>query len=559
MIRYLLKLLRTQTSKLVTYSLINSGCFFMLVLAVLLVPNSSQAFQKDDAVVAQNKGPGKHVIVRSSSGISDPWEATVTGSVPNGARGVIQQGPERRNNLLWYKVEWQTLGANLVGWSAETVTVDGCKVIGPAAKADRRDAITEALFRIIPHTDTNHDYNGYGCFPSKQDGYIGGHSGWDVQTITVGGIETADEPFYSLTPGIVIKVIKAEKGNLNKTSVIAIYNEACDKTTLYLHAREIDPSIINSVDKYIDKRKYLGIQGGTGLWHLATARQREEYKGKEESFREHVHIEVIEGDLREKEEQRPARGAYQSIDPIPYLYRWVNGDLKAGFLPWDINHDGDVDIFDFFKVLMSILGSFRGEYDSRCDVNSDGTVNTADLAEVKEHFGDPPPGSPNISIRNRIDGITKHADQFFIGGTVVSPEMVQQLLDITRKEDNGSIHFKQGIAILESLLAEMLSEVMIPEKTVLFANYPNPFNPETWIPYHLAKDTEVTVKIYDATGALVRRLEMGYQKAGYYTNPKRAVYWDGKNELGERVASGVYFYTLKAGDCTATRKMIVRK
>ena len=99
----------------------------------------------------------------------------------------------------------------------------------------------------------------------------------------------------------------------------------------------------------------------------------------------------------------------------------------------------------------------------------------------------------------------------------------------------------------------------VPKETELLSNYPNPFNPETWIPYQLSKSAEVTVTIHAVDGRLIRTLALGHQPAGVYQSKSRAVYWDGRNELGEPVASGVYFYTLKAGDFTATRKMLIRK
>ncbi len=99
----------------------------------------------------------------------------------------------------------------------------------------------------------------------------------------------------------------------------------------------------------------------------------------------------------------------------------------------------------------------------------------------------------------------------------------------------------------------------LPAETSLLPNYPNPFNPETWIPYRLAKPAEVSVSIYSADGKLVRTLALGHQPAGIYQNRHRAAYWDGTNEQGEPVASGVYFYTLKAGDFSATKKMLMRK
>ena len=99
----------------------------------------------------------------------------------------------------------------------------------------------------------------------------------------------------------------------------------------------------------------------------------------------------------------------------------------------------------------------------------------------------------------------------------------------------------------------------IPAKTELLLNYPNPFNPETWIPYRLAADANVTVTIYDLSGGVVRRLPVGYRVAAVYESREKAVYWDGRTEFGERVASGIYFYHLSAGNYSATRKMVISK
>ena len=98
-----------------------------------------------------------------------------------------------------------------------------------------------------------------------------------------------------------------------------------------------------------------------------------------------------------------------------------------------------------------------------------------------------------------------------------------------------------------------------PKETALLPNYPNPFNPETWIPYKLSKAAEVTITIYAIDGSLIRTLTLGHQPVGTYQSKSRAAYWDGKNEVGEPVASGVYFYTLSAGEFTATRKMFIKK
>lgn len=95
--------------------------------------------------------------------------------------------------------------------------------------------------------------------------------------------------------------------------------------------------------------------------------------------------------------------------------------------------------------------------------------------------------------------------------------------------------------------------------TALLPNYPNPFNPETWIPYQLANASDVQIAIYDTKGAIVKKLALGHQSAGYYTGRNRAAYWDGRNGLGENVVSGVYFYQLQADEISPMRKMVILK
>ena len=114
--------------------------------------------------------------------------------------------------------------------------------------------------------------------------------------------------------------------------------------------------------------------------------------------------------------------------------------------------------------------------------------------------------------------------------------------------------YLRGIAVLEQLLAELT-----PKETALLPNYPNPFNPETWIPYHLTHAADVQITIYDINGIMVRRLELGHQPAGYYTDRSKAAYWDGRNTGGELVASGVYFYQLHAKNYSTTRRMVIVK
>ena len=209
--------------------------------------------------------------------------------------------------------------------------------------------------------------------------------------------------------------------------------------------------------------------------------------------------------------------------------------VEERLLTGDVNRDGVVNILDLIRVAQQ-LGK-RVPPNSPVDINGDGVVNIFDLTLVAQGIGKSTAAAPAGATR-RVDAATIEA---WIAGA--------------RLADDGSIAFRQGIANLESLLASLI----IPQKTALLANYPNPFNPETWIPYQLAVPAEVTLTIYDIGGQLVRRLDVGHQAAGMYQSLGRAAYWDGWNGRGESVASGLYFYTLRAGEFAATRKMLIRK
>ncbi len=215
----------------------------------------------------------------------------------------------------------------------------------------------------------------------------------------------------------------------------------------------------------------------------------------------------------------------------------VGGDASATPV-WDVNGDGTTNILD----LVLISGDFGkpAASNSRNDVNGDGVINILDLIVVAQHLGESTGAAAPLHVA--------------IGDLELNPATIQAWIEHAEAEDDGSIRFREAIANLQQLLA-----ALIPAETALLHNYPNPFNPETWIPYQLAESAEVTVHIYAASGVLVRTLALGHQAPGIYQRRSRAVYWDGKNEVGESVASGVYFYTLTAGDFTATRKMLIRK
>ena len=191
-----------------------------------------------------------------------------------------------------------------------------------------------------------------------------------------------------------------------------------------------------------------------------------------------------------------------------------------------------------------------GDSHSRVDVNDDGIVNILDLIEVamSADWG----GASTLTKVRNANAASLSAPSMVAEN--LTPATIQAWIDLAQVEHDGSAIFEVGIANLEGLLVSR-----IPSETKLLLNYPNPFNPETWIPYQLAEATQVTVMIHTMNGSLVRTLELGHQAAGTYKSKSQAAYWDGRNEFGEQVASGLYFYTLTAGDFSATHKMLVRK
>lgn len=200
----------------------------------------------------------------------------------------------------------------------------------------------------------------------------------------------------------------------------------------------------------------------------------------------------------------------------------------------DVNGDGVVNIFD----LVSVASHFgkRGE-NLATDVNRDGIVDVRDLVLVAGRFGEAaaaPSAQPQAAI--------------------LSAAAVRQWLTDAKALETTDPIMRQGVMVLQQLLASLT-----PTETQLLPNYPNPFNPETWIPYRLAQDAFVTLTIYDGAGWVVRAIDLGHQTAAFYENRSQAIYWDSRNQVGEQVASGVYFYHLSAGDYSATRKMLILK
>ena len=210
-------------------------------------------------------------------------------------------------------------------------------------------------------------------------------------------------------------------------------------------------------------------------------------------------------------------------------------DTESPPITADVNNDGSVNILDLI-LIASELGNAGTNL--AVDVNRDGVVSILDLvlaAGMFEEAAAAPPAQPQVPE------------------ALTAVEVQGWLTDARALQVRDPI-MKRGFLVLEQLLISLT-----PRETELLPNYPNPFNPETWIPYRLAEDAFVTLIIYDLSGRLVRTLEVGHRIASVYENRSKAIYWDGRNEVGEQVASGVYFYNLSTRNYSATRKMLVVK
>ena len=208
------------------------------------------------------------------------------------------------------------------------------------------------------------------------------------------------------------------------------------------------------------------------------------------------------------------------------------------FPPWDVNRDGVVNIIDLVLVGQYFGEDITAPVAPNPDVNGDGVVNIQDIVLVGQHFGEVYSSAAPSKDIWRID-----------------PQYLQVLIQIHSVLETEPSTDPNLIAT-RNLIRRLMANVEIG-KTAVFQNYPNPFNPETWIPYQLAEDSEVTIRIYNSAGRLIRILDLGYKEAGLYVTRDVAAHWDGMSDSGERSANGVYFFSIQAGSYSATKKMIV--
>ena len=310
-----------------------------------------------------------------------------------------------------------------------------------------------------------------------------------------------------------------------------------------------DPAVLEAVE--VNKGDFLESRGGTtffqkGAIDNATGKITDlssvDLTGK--GCDRHRHTAV--SDVLSKNNRRSEIGHYRTSqlgaitgDQIAAESYEIVITITGALIIGDVNRDGQISVLD-----MILIAQYLGETapaNAKVDINNDGVISILDLILVAQRLGESTAtAAPSVMAINSINELT--------------PAVVQAWIERAELENDGSIAFQQGIANLQRLLASL-----VPEETTLLPNYPNPFNPETWIPYHLANPSHVTIILYNAQGTIVRQLKLGHQHAGYYTNKHRAAYWDGRNELGERVASGIYFYQLQAGNISHLKKLVILK
>ena len=275
---------------------------------------------------------------------------------------------------------------------------------------------------------------------------------------------------------------------------------------------------------------------------------------------------VIAGDAGESElvkqiveGKMPPSGPPLPAAQIQFITDWINGGAKNNsnnetedkppippadpFPPPDVNRDGVVNILDLIQAALQFgqVGTHLAG-----DVNGNGKVEVFDLILISVNLSEnaAAPASP-------VDGSNPTANYH-------SSSVKRQFQALAALE--SQVAPSRGARLAHELLKAWLSHMKpLVTETKLLPNYPNPFNPETWIPYQLAEAAHVKIHIYDVVGDLVRTLNLGTKPAGRYLSREQAAYWDGRNNMGEGVSSGVHFYTLVVGDYQTTRRMIVAR
>jgi len=212
--------------------------------------------------------------------------------------------------------------------------------------------------------------------------------------------------------------------------------------------------------------------------------------------------------------------------------------------------------YDAAMVLQYVVGliTLTDAQKEAADVNKSGVVTALDAALILQYTVGlitqfpVQQGAPILTAKDENQILTK-----------IIAELENDTSDSRNGSDRDGTHLSADQKHVLEQLKQLIWRQSLPGHTALLQNYPNPFNPETWLPYELAQDASVTIRIYDVKGQIVRQLDLGKQKAGRYVDKEKAAHWDGKDQTGKAVSSGLYFYTLRAGNFQATRRMVIVK
>ena len=238
--------------------------------------------------------------------------------------------------------------------------------------------------------------------------------------------------------------------------------------------------------------------------------------------------------------------------PVNQVLQVIESDRQAD-LASDVNQDGQVNILDFVFVVKHFGES--PPTNPRADVNKDGEVSILDLVWIVKFIEE----KRAVTAAPYHKQVTTAIDRNILNSTRQLSDTEIALLNSFYKKIEGMSGNAAQIELIRRFLRQLLMPVEEPLVTKLHANFPNPFNPETWIPYQLATDSDITIRIYNMSGHVVRTLFTGYQVSGYYLSRHKAAYWDGRNEFGEQVASGVYIYELETPTFKQTRRLVILK
>ena len=444
-----------------------------------------------------------------------------------------------------------------------------------AVRADDESRAAITVYEAGAQTDSRPTQARHINLFSSADGWVSlTDDGWElVERSILYAVDQLTKP-----PG--------EKPGVPSGSYAATWGAAKNSTSVYIQEHQVDIDTIFDVDVRIGRARNLaGFQLSFSYDpHNLTFMEAQEgtmlSRDGGASFWRHPDINTEEGIIAGATSTRTEAGGLHAEDDVLLTLTFQARELGSSMIalqdvklsdpegellpyivtnafitispPWDVVPDSIIDIRDMVIVgqnladpQLSVLFAPQGDMELVADtgiynpdVDRNGIVDVDDLILVNDHFGE-------VYQESSVAQQTPVAE-------------LRRLYARISTAPNGSPDIKRLKAHLSRLLASHRA-ISRPTSPRLLPNYPNPFNPDTWIPYHLTQAGDVAISIYNASGQLVRTLNLGHREAGFHTNKGKSAHWDGRNDNGEQLASGLYFYVMRAGHFTAARKMLLVK